>query len=305
MKTYLNRSTKITAIKNLLENHSEAFEGRSEILATKDSFISNALSLAEKINQLIIPYRADLIERVESRSEFANQISRLNNIGLLLARRKQDSSMLVTFQSFSRKSYISVHSALAMVEFASTAFAENQELAAQVGVTAEELTMLDNLKQVFTAAAAQTAQKLEARRTLHLEIKNLIKQCNQLLRKELDIYIRFQQLAYPQLALNYKLIRYSRRRKNNPSLIAEADISGQVTDAITGEPIANANISLIEHTYVLQTDTEGNYLFDELPENTYTLSCHAMGYLVPEEARLIVGKNESVIWNFALNPVSP
>ncbi len=60
--------------------------------------------------------------------------------------------MLVTFQSFSRKSYISVHSALAMVEFASTAFAENQELAAQVGVTAEELTMLDNLKQVFTAA---------------------------------------------------------------------------------------------------------------------------------------------------------
>lgn len=305
MKTYLDRSTKIIAIRSLLENYPEAFEGRSEVLAIKDSFISNAILLAEKINQLIIPYRADVITRIESRSDFATQLVRLNNIGILLARHKQDSSMLVTFQSFAKKSYVSVNSGLAMVEYASEVFSENQELAAQLGVTADELSMLDNLKQVFKASATETAQKLEARRTLHLEINNLIKQCNQLMRNELDIYIRFQQLLYPQLALNYKRIRFRRRRKNNPQLIAEADISGQVTDAITGEPIVNANISLIEHTYVLQTDKDGNYIFDELPENTYTLSCHAIGYLVPQEAKLIVGKTESVIWNFELSPVSP
>lgn len=304
MKTYLNRSTKIIAIKSLLENYPEAFEGRSEVLATKDSFISNAILLAEKINQLIIPYKADVIDRIESRSDFANQLVRINSIGILLARHKKDSSMLVTFQSFAKNRYVSVNSGLAMVEYASAVFSENQELAVQVGVTAEELTVLDNLKQVFKAAATEAAQKLEARRALHLDINSLIHQCNQLLRNELDIYIRFQQLLYPQLALNYKRIRFKQRRKNNPQLIAEADISGQVTDAATGEPIANANISLIEHTYVLQTDKDGNYLFDELPENTYTLSCHAVGYLVPQEAKLIVGKNESVIWNFALSPVS-
>lgn len=303
MKTYLNRSTKIIAIRSLLENYPEAFEGRSEVLATKDSFISNASLLAEKINQLIIPYQADVIERIESRSEFANQLIRLNSIGILLARRKQDSSMLVTFQSFAKKSYVSVNSGLAMVEYASAVFTENQELATQVGVLADELSMLDNLKQVFKAAAIAAAQKMEARRALHLEINSLINQCNQMMRNELDIYIRFQQMAYPQLALNYKRIRFRQRRRNNPQLIAEADISGQVTNAATGEPITNANISLIEHTYVLQTDKDGNYVFDELPENTYTLSCHAIGYLVPQAAKLIVGKNESVIWNFALSPV--
>lgn len=302
MKTYLNRSKKIFAIKSLLENNPEAFEGRSEVLVTKDSFISNATLLVEKINQLIIPYRAEFIERVESRSEFAYQLTRLNSMGMLLARRKQDSSMLVTFESFTKKGYVSISNGLAMVEFASAAFSENQELASQVGVTADELTVLDSLLQVFSAASVETSQRLEARRVLHQEINSLIKQCNQLLRKELDIYVRFQQATYPQLAVNYKRIRFGRRRRNNPQLIADADISGQVTDAATGEPIANANISLIEHTYVLQSDEDGNYLFHELPENTYTLSCHAIGYLVPEPASLIVGKNESVIWNFALTP---
>lgn len=303
MRTYLNRSTKIIAIRSLLANNPEAFEGRSEVLAIKDSFISKADLLMGKINQLIIPYKAHVIERIESRSEFAKQIARLNLIGMLLARRKGDSSMLITFESFARKRYISVNSALAMVEYASVIFAENQELAAQVGITADELSILSDMKQVFTAAAVESTQKLDTRRALHQEIDKLIKQCNQLMSKELDIYVRFQQANYPQLAVNYKRIRSKRKRKNNPLLLTEAEISGQVTNAATGEPIADANISLIEHTYVLQTDENGNYLFDELPENTYTVSCHAIGYLVPPEAKLIVGKNESVIWNFELSPI--
>ena len=110
--------------------------------------------------------------------------------------------------------------------------------------------------------------------------------------------------GFPQLSFAYNRVRWSRRRRTSSNnLPMESDISGMITDAITSLPIAGATINLIEHTQALNTESDGYYIFDDLEQGEYTVSCHASGYAVPEPFLVRLGNNDSVIHNFTLSPV--
>ena len=55
-------------------------------------------------------------------------------------------------------------------------------------------------------------------------------------------------------------------------------ISGQVTDAETGESIPGANILITELERGAATDMDGNYVIENVPTGTYTLTATFVGY---------------------------
>ncbi len=103
------------------------------------------------------------------------------------------------------------------------------------------------------------------------------------------------------LAKNYQRLRRVKRAGSKSGSIPEtSDITGTVSDATTGLPVAGAQVKIIEQGWSVTTDADGDFLFDELPAGHITLTCHAPGYEVPEIASFELGLNDHVVWNFLL-----
>ncbi len=300
MKNEMNRSEKIIAIKRVLETYPTAFEGKAEALAAKDSFVAIANELMQKINQLVKPARAGYIMRIVNRRAYNQLLSRLVNISLLMAHRMDDAVMISTLKGFGtnfEKSSISY--CLAVGSYVLELFDMHEESLLQLGAAADDRANLQVSIDALTQANSEASAAAEARRLLNSEIVALIKQCNALMRNELDRFVRYNASSYPSLAQSYLRIRRV-KRKRGINLPTTSDISGQVLDSLTNEPIPGATITLVEHAYAEQTDNDGQFELDELEAGSFTLSCHAEGYLVPPPAHIVLTERDSVIYNFSL-----
>lgn len=103
---------------------------------------------------------------------------------------------------------------------------------------------------------------------------------------------------------SYRTMRGPKRRRgsNGNNIPALSDITGTVTDSITGLPVPNATITLVQQSMVTETDEEGTYTFDELYEGSYTVGCFAPGYQVPDPEITSLGNNDSLVIDFSLIP---
>jgi hypothetical protein len=305
MKTEFNRSQKILAIRQVLEDHTEVFEGKSEALLVSNSFLEQSQQLLNKINLLVVPASTSWVERTANRQLFDDLLYKMVNIGVLLARRKGDLAMQNSFNEFSRSiQRISASRAIAIAEVVVSTFAANEEMLPPLGVDPEARSQFEQLLSDYRQSSRQAIQGRAIRKQLKTEIDVLIKSLNELMRLELDRYVRYHAADYPLFAQRYQAIRRARRKPSAPDLPVDSDISGVVTNKETGEVIAGALITLIEHTYSIETDADGRYMLDELPPGTYTVSCHKPGFQVPEQASFILTNNDSVIHNFELHAVA-
>ena len=105
----------------------------------------------------------------------------------------------------------------------------------------------------------------------------------------------------------YVLVRGNRRKKKrvpntNDNL---GDISGVITDSVTGLPLANATINLVDQELAYTTDNDGYYLIDELEPQTYKVSCYAVGYNVPQAVTCELKEGESLLIDFSMVPANP
>ena len=179
-----------------------------------------------------------------------------------------------------------------------------QELANEVGLTAERMANLQSAMDNYLQSAEAVANAMGERRSRRDQLSQLIKSCNKTLRYDLDRFVRYHAGDYPALAFSYGRVRNIRRRKpSGATIVTESDISGMITDAVSGQPIAGATINLIEHATAIESESDGYYLFDELEAGDFTVTCHAEGYNVPEPFTITLGDNESIIHNFALTPI--
>ena len=93
----------------------------------------------------------------------------------------------------------------------------------------------------------------------------------------------------------------------------EGVISGSITDLVTQEGIANANVSLVtkkrvtdeksifENVASTTTDANGNFRFEALKSGDYTVRIFALGYL-DQQATAAVTRKEPATVNFRLEP---
>ncbi len=301
MGNLIKRTERLFAVKRVLESYPAAFEGRTEILAAKDSFLAIASELSQKLNLYLRPGRAGYADRMAIRQQLNPLLFKMVNIAKLLAVRLNDNAMQVILNAYgSRFEGMAVTRVLAMAAYINEVFAANEALLPLVGVDPDDRASFESQIDALMAAKNSALLAADARRLLKSDIDRMIKQCNKLLRYQLDRFIRYNTGNYTSLTESYLRIRVVRRRRRKPAPEMASDISGQVLDSLTNEPIAGATITLVEHAYAEQTDNNGSYELDELEAGSYTLSCHAEGYLVPPPAHLTLTDNDSLIYNFNL-----
>ncbi len=128
MKTAFNRSQKILVIRQVLAEHPEVFEGKSEALLVCHLFLEQSQLLLQKITLLAEPASTVWVERMANSQLFDDLLYKMLNIGMLLARRKGDLGMENSFKAYSRVIHrSSISRAIAIAEMEVSTFAANED----------------------------------------------------------------------------------------------------------------------------------------------------------------------------------
>lgn len=305
MKNLLFSTQKFRAIQRVLETHQEAFEGKQQAQDACTSFNDLVTQMENLITELTVPKSSVYLNRVRTRQTLANELGQMLNIGIMFASRQEDEVLMNTLKTFYRR-YRSVSSSemIQMTLYFIQTITAVQELANEVGLTTERMASLQAAMDNYRQASEAVANAMGDRRSRRDQLGNLIKLCNKTLRFDFDRFVRYHATDYPSLAFSYSRVRGIRRRRpSGAAIITESDISGMITDALSGQPIVGATINLIEHATALNTETDGYYIFDELEAGDYTITCHAEGYNVPDAFTVTIGDNDSIIHNFELTPI--
>lgn len=92
-----------------------------------------------------------------------------------------------------------------------------------------------------------------------------------------------------------------------PVRLANADITGVVTDAGSGQPLPSAEVSIMQGTQVIanaSTDAFGRYTMHNIAPGSYTVAARFLGF-APQSKPITVGdSNADVRVDFALNAVA-
>ena len=298
---------KFNTIKRVLENHSSAFDGKPNAIAFRDRFFSKSLELSNRLNNLVRPVSSFYADRKSQRENLQNQLQRMTDFGIMLAKVTQNSAMLNTFTRY--KQMIKTTSASMMLQVAldELSLINSQMAAAEaLGLDSSFLDGFEEMLAGYQAAYNSAQNQLDVRRAERDAVNTLIKECNDILRFELDQFVRFNAPENQSLAQNYQRLRRVKRSGSNSAnnMPEKSDIIGTVSDAATGLPVAGAVVKLIEQGWTITTDGDGDFLFDELPAGHLTLSCLASGYEVPVIAAIDLGLNDHVVWNFQLRKLA-
>ncbi|HEU4589176.1 MAG TPA: SusC/RagA family TonB-linked outer membrane protein [Gemmatimonadales bacterium] len=85
--------------------------------------------------------------------------------------------------------------------------------------------------------------------------------------------------------------------------VAPGSVSGRVTEAKTGQPIAQAEVLLPQARRQTTTGDDGRYRFGDVPPGTYTVAVRRIGYAAATRS-VTVGDGEEVVVDLALTPVA-
>ncbi len=306
MKRLVFSTHKFKAIQRVLEAHQNAFEGKAQALQARQSFADIASEMSSLITDLTVPLTSVYYTRKKSRKELIAELGNMLQIGLMFASREGDLVLLNTLRDFKRR-YVSV-STNEVIQFSYYFIGkinEKLEKVSEVGISAEAVLALQDKTVAYQEAVIAVSDILADRQSRRNRVKELIQVGTKILLNDLDRFVYYNATSFPELNFAFNRVRWSRHRKSSAqTLPAESDISGTVTNINTGLPVEGATLNLIEHAHAINADKDGYYIFDDLEEGEYTLTCHATGYVVPEPFVLTLNPNESVVQNFALKSVT-
>lgn len=83
--------------------------------------------------------------------------------------------------------------------------------------------------------------------------------------------------------------------------VSDANISGHVLDAETGEHMPGCVVKILNTNIAAMTDGSGHYVFRDLVPGSYTLEASFMGYS-PQRKQVTVESNQTVEENFSISP---
>jgi hypothetical protein len=307
MKTEIEKHMDFKAIDYTLGKYPEAFTEKPDIQSARESFSTNTTSIGEILSQLMRPVSTVRSPKIDSESRLRKDSSKMIGIGLSLATTMDNQPLVSTLLNYDvqckrcsayrlYENSLHVHSELAALE----------EVATGNGLTAEKLAAFKSTVDAYGETLDITGYRLTDRRKSRQDLKNLIKANNKLLRFQLDTFIRYLEDEFPVLYSEYMFLRKrKRKRAGNTEVVKLCDISGTVTNSETGDPLANAVITLLTPETVVETDEDGYYILDELQAGEYTFTCHLPGYEVPAEEKVTAEAGESLVVDFSLTPVTP
>ena len=307
MKKEINVHQRFKAISRVMNNYEEAFAEKTEVLAARTAFGSNNDNIGEILSQLLRPVSTVRIPKQDSENRMRKTLSQMIGIGITLATSQDNQPLLITLKNYDmmwRRC-----SAYQLYEISLHTYEELskvQELAAANGLTEEKLAAFQKKVQDYGETLDGNDFLLSDRRKSRQDLKKLITGNHKLLRLQLDTFVRFSEDEYQAFYNDYMFLRRRKSPKSKPGTSTEvpAEISGTVTDSVTGFPIANATINIVDYGLIATTDADGTYVLDELEAGTYLVHCYANNYQVPEAVSLTAESGESLVVDFSLSLAS-
>lgn len=80
---------------------------------------------------------------------------------------------------------------------------------------------------------------------------------------------------------------------NNETIDVFGSITGQVTDYTTGNPLSNAQVTLVQGARSVQTSDDGAFSFTNLDEGKYTVSVQKDGYQADRKDVIVISGEET------------
>ena len=307
MNRLILQHQKMRAISRILESHAEVFAGQPALLEIKSQFSQQLDDTATLISKRLKPSSTIIKPKQEEQKNFEKEFQLITGMGLLLASNLGSLSLTHLFKSY-RSRFRSI-SAFKKYEFALHIHAELQkypEEAAAIGLSASRISEFLDLTNNFSKTLDNTDVSLFQRRKTASELEKLLSAGHETLRTKIDPLITFLQSSRPELYEEYYTLRGRRfrKKKNAQPVNQHVEIVGTVTNALTGKAVKDAVINLVGFDMATETDADGYYLFEDLPETSFTVSCHCAGYQLPEPVTFQAKAGENLVVNFSLTPAS-
>ena len=306
MKRLINKLDKFNTIGTIMINYPDPFEGFPEIIDARDMFISKKTRISVLVSELKKPYTEVLGLKADSRNKLGSALKLAIGTGITVAVRQNNAPLLLSLKNYKRTlNRTTIHDLPEMANRVHAELMQNVTVAAGAGLTAEKLTALQALTTNFKEIIESTDYTFSTRKTSRKELKTLVSECIHILKDEIDPFVGHCKDNFPEFYNAYTTAREPKKRTNKGKIhTVLVDISGTVTDKVTGMPIANAIISLLEEESVFKTDEDGYYEIDELSAGKFNVSCHCPGYNVPENVKAEAADSESLVIDFILIPVN-
>lgn len=305
MKTFINKHQKIKSICRVMNNYPQAFEDKTKALEMKDGFSQQSDAVSELISKLLRPASTIHRPKQDSQQKLALALQENIGMGILLATHMENKPLLDLLKVYkARVLNVSAYRLFEMAGHVAEELQKYAEVGIAFGLTEEKLTAFNTQISGFGETLDNTGAKLTDRKSDWNALNKQLLLCSKTLRLQLDPFIEFNEKEFPDLFKDYMLVRGSRKRRKKiiVSDPTTGNISGVVTDSVTGLPVANVTINLVEHESAYTTDADGYYLIDELEAGSYTVSSYATGYEVPENVISELATGESLVIDFSLVP---
>jgi hypothetical protein len=254
------------------------------------------------------PYTEVYDVKADSRNKLRSALGLAIGTGITVAKKQQNIPLLVSLKNYkSALSRTNTHDLPEMANRVYNELKQNEEVASGAGLTSEKLTALQELITSFREIIENTHYKFSVRKTARKELNTLVSDCTAILRDEIDAFAGHCKETFPDFYNAYTTAREPRKSYKKKSSVntALADISGTVTDSVSGLPLANVTVTLVGKEITVTTDSDGYYLIEDLEAGAYVVSCFTTGYNVPVPVTDDIAAGESVVIDFSLIPADP
>jgi hypothetical protein len=307
LKKEIEKHQHFKAVGFVVEKNADAFAEKPDIQAAKDAFVANTTLIGGKLSQLIRPVSTVISPKIDRESRIRLSLSRMIAFGISLATCQDLQPMLLTFKGYNlRWSRCSAYQLFEIALHVYELLNSVAVAAADNGLTAVKLAEFKTSVHSFGETLDLNGSNLSDRHKSWQDLKKLISVNNSLLRHQLVPFVHFLGDETPVLNSEYMFLRKRKRKRTGTTdAVQLCDITGTVTNSLTGEPLANAIINLLTPETIVETDEDGYYIIGDMEPGEYAFTCHLPGYEVPAEAKVTAVAGESLVVNFDLVPVQP
>ena len=295
-----NKSTE-----RVLGNYPEVSLGKPEILTAIENFAGNNNRIGELLGDLARPRSVIFRPKHDQLRKLRVATARMAGLGVILATSQQSGPKAGMYKAYKLSAWTGTAWALCQQAIQTgIELDKEQAVIGNVGLTPEKLAEFKALAIEFGNTLETTDALTKQIKANRQELKTLMQANMAILRLQLDPFLNFMQDASPAFYREYKIARKSTIPVKPAATTAETltEISGTVTDSVTGDPVANATIDIADRGLLVVSDQDGYYLIDELPHGDYFLSCHATGYKLAATENVTVADGISLEVNFSLEP---
>jgi len=291
-------------MKRVFEKYAAQFDGKLDVKAAIVLFVANVNRIGELLSRLALPRKTLTGPGKVKALELRKALFTMADLGIMMGASRKDNNQVDLFMEIRKGSH--KFTIWGMYQAALQAYTELNtypEVGIKIGLTLEMLEAFKQQADDFGDLLDIIDALLKERKSDREELLSLLKANTPILKQQIEPVIRLEAATTPGLLREYLIARHTGARKKQDSIIdLLSEISGTVTDIITGSPVANATVDIAERELITTTDADVYYQFDEVPVGDSTISCHATGYRLPERVKVNAADGESLQVDFSLQP---